>query len=118
MKSSIICRYDPIATAKSITHPMLVLQARRDYQVTNDDFQLWKQLDKSGRVTYKEYAGLNHLMMTCEPSLRDTKATPEEYSILVTDKHYEGPKNICIVGIGTKIKIKVKITKITVTKNK
>ena len=34
--------YDPIETAKNLTIPMLILQGGRDYQVTLEDFNGWK----------------------------------------------------------------------------
>ena len=34
-------------------------------------------------MTYKSYQGLNHLMMTCDPTVRDKLATPEEYNIFL-----------------------------------
>ena len=35
-------RYDAAAAAKELSQPMLILQGGRDYQVTSDDFQGWK----------------------------------------------------------------------------
>jgi len=73
-------KYDPIKTAQSIEQPMLVLTAGRDYQVTNSDLEMWKEVKDDVRVTYKEYPGLNHLMMPCDPSVRNKRATPSEYN--------------------------------------
>lgn len=63
--------YDPIAAAKSLDRPMLVLQGERDYQVTMADFALWKQaLGDRPNVTLKSYPALNHLFVAGEgPSL-------------------------------------------------
>lgn len=60
-----ILAYDPIATAKSLAAPMLILQGERDYQVTMADFAAW-QSGLAGRdgVSFKSYPGLNHLFMT------------------------------------------------------
>jgi dienelactone hydrolase len=57
--------YDPIATAKSITQPMLFLQGERDYQVTfADDFAAWKAgLVGRPRTTFHSYPALNHLFL-------------------------------------------------------
>ena len=67
--------YDPKEFAKSLKQPMLVLQGERDYQVTLDDFQGWKNA-LSGRenVKFKTYPKLNHLFIE-----REGKITPEEY---------------------------------------
>ncbi|MBN1680490.1 MAG: alpha/beta fold hydrolase [Anaerolineae bacterium] len=67
--------YDPVATARQITQPILVLQGERDYQVTLVDFQGWQDgLSDRADVTFKSYAGLNHLFMSGEgPSV------PAEY---------------------------------------
>ncbi|HEV2176054.1 MAG TPA: alpha/beta fold hydrolase [Terriglobia bacterium] len=47
--------------------PILVLQGGRDYQVTREDFDLWKaalaHTSKSPRATFKLYPGLFHLFM-------------------------------------------------------
>ncbi len=54
--------YAPAEAAKGVDRSMLILQGARDYQVTTDDFDLWKA-SLSGRpdVTFKLYPGLNHL---------------------------------------------------------
>ncbi|HWR67150.1 MAG TPA: alpha/beta fold hydrolase [Bellilinea sp.] len=70
--------YNPVATAESLTIPMLILQGERDYQVTMTDFAAW-QAALSGRqnVTLKTYPALNHLFIAGQgPSL------PEEYQIM------------------------------------
>ncbi|MBK8914713.1 MAG: alpha/beta fold hydrolase [Phycisphaerales bacterium] len=67
--------YDPVAAAKELKIPILVLQGERDYQVTVDDFEGWKR-GLSGResVEFRLYSDLNHLMMTGEG-----KSNPAEY---------------------------------------
>lgn len=57
--------YDPIAVARKLTLPLLILQGSRDYQVTSvDDFSRWKQaFAHDPRATLREYPGLSHLMM-------------------------------------------------------
>ena len=48
--------HDPLAIAKTLKQPMLILQGGRDYQVTQADFDLWKQaLGTQPRVTLKLY---------------------------------------------------------------
>lgn len=57
--------YDPIATARAIAQPMLLLQGGRDYQVTAaDDFVLWKNaFANDSRVRLIEYPLLGHAFM-------------------------------------------------------
>lgn len=68
--------YDPLATARSLTLPLLVLQGGRDYQVTEaDDFApLSQAFAGSAHVTLTVYPDLNHLFMT-----GSGMATPQEY---------------------------------------
>ena len=55
-------RVDPIAEAKKVDRPMLMLQGGRDIQVVDADWQLWrKAYKKDPRFTFKHYAALNHL---------------------------------------------------------
>jgi fermentation-respiration switch protein FrsA (DUF1100 family) len=57
--------YDPVAEAKRLAIPMLVLQGERDYQVTMTDFGLWKAaLGSSGKATFHSYPALNDLFTT------------------------------------------------------
>jgi len=61
--------------AKLLKQPMLIMQGGRDYQVTETDFNMWKNaLGSRTDVTLKLYPDLNHLFMT-----GDGKATPAEY---------------------------------------
>lgn len=67
--------YDPVAAAKSLSLPMLILQGERDYQVTMEDFGIWlNELGTSGNVTLKSFPGLNHLFIHGEG-----KPSPDEY---------------------------------------
>jgi dienelactone hydrolase len=67
--------YNPIALAKNITKPMLFLQGTRDYQVTIEDFNLWKsELESNSNITFKLYDNLNHLFMKGEGA-----SSPQEY---------------------------------------
>jgi dienelactone hydrolase len=66
---------DQVATAKALSVPFLLLQGGRDYQVTMEDFALWKAA-LAGRPGTKlvAYPDLNHLFIT-----GTGKATPTEY---------------------------------------
>lgn len=67
--------YNPAQAAQGIHRPMLVLQGGRDYQVTEQDFNIWKRcLADRDNVTFKLYPDLNHLFFTGKG-----KATPAEY---------------------------------------
>jgi len=67
--------YDPAAEAKKLGLPMLIMQGGRDYQVTMEDFALWKAaLDGRTNVTLRAYPNLNHLFIAGEG-----KSTPAEY---------------------------------------
>jgi dienelactone hydrolase len=67
--------YDPPKIAQSLKMPMIILQGERDYQVTMDNFELWKTaLGAKKNVTFKTYPKLNHLFIPGEG-----KSGPEEY---------------------------------------
>lgn len=67
--------YKPTIAAKDITKPMLILQGKRDYQVTLEDFNMWKEsLESKDNVTFKLYDGLNHIFMKGEGT-----PNPDEY---------------------------------------
>ncbi|MDR1003718.1 MAG: alpha/beta fold hydrolase [Prevotellaceae bacterium] len=58
-----INRYQPLETAKKLTLPILILQGERDYQVTMQDFGLWRfGLLRNKNVVLKSYPKLNHLL--------------------------------------------------------
>jgi hypothetical protein len=60
-----LMEYDPVKTAKELSLPMLILQGERDYQVTLEDFNGWKEgLGRRENVTFKLYENLNHLFMS------------------------------------------------------
>ncbi len=68
--------YNPAVTAQSLTLPILVLQGERDYQVTMEDFEGWRDaLQGKDNATLKSYPDLNHLFIT-----GTAQSTPEEYS--------------------------------------
>ena len=53
---------DPVAEAKALAIPMLVLQGARDIQVVDADWQRWKAgFHDNDAVTFKLYPRLNHL---------------------------------------------------------
>ena len=53
---------DPVAEAKSVALPMLVLQGARDIQVVDADWQGWKAaFHDDPKVTFNLYDKLNHL---------------------------------------------------------
>jgi hypothetical protein len=66
--------YDPTEIAKSLNIPILVMQGARDYQVSVDEFELWRN-GLGNQATYKLYEDLNHLFISGEgPSM------PAEYT--------------------------------------
>lgn len=69
--------YNQTEAAKTITMPMFFLQGGRDYQVTKEDFELWKAALKNNKnAQFRLFTSLNHLMATgTGPS------TPEEYKL-------------------------------------
>jgi hypothetical protein len=69
--------YDPLKEVKNIKIPMLILQGERDYQVTMEDFELWKSTLKNNKKTsFISYPKLNHLFMSGESA-----SEPKEYMI-------------------------------------
>jgi dienelactone hydrolase len=59
--------YNPPEAAKALKRPLLVVRGERDYQVTQVDFDAWKQaLAGRSDVTFKSYPGLNHLFIAGE----------------------------------------------------
>ena len=67
--------YDPAATAKALSQPLLILQGERDYQATMADFDGWKAaLGSRPSVRFKLYPDLNHLFVAGKG-----KSTPAEY---------------------------------------
>lgn len=67
--------YKPLDLIKNVKKPFLVLQGARDYQVTIDEYNNWKQaLSKNSKAKFVLYDDLNHLFMTGKGM-----ATPDEY---------------------------------------
>lgn len=70
-------KYDPLITATELDIPMLVLQGERDYQVTMDDYYIWRdRLKDKGKTSFISYPKLNHLFLEGEGA-----SYPEEYNI-------------------------------------
>jgi len=70
-----LIRYDPVAEARQLSIPMLILQGERDYQVTMKDFEGWKAaLGHRKDVALKAYPALNHLFIA-----GSGKSKPSEY---------------------------------------
>lgn len=58
---------DPVAEAKSVDLPMLVLQGARDIQVVDADWQRWRGgFHDNAKVEFKLYEKLNHLGISGE----------------------------------------------------
>lgn len=55
--------YAPLEEAAKIKEEVLVLQGKRDYQVTLEEYNLWLTLEDQGNWTYRVYDDLNHLMI-------------------------------------------------------
>jgi uncharacterized protein len=71
--------YHPEEIATGLQMPIFILQAEGDYQVTMEDFQIWKSaLSAHSNVQFKSYAGLSHLFMPFEGG---EKATPAAYNV-------------------------------------
>ena len=59
-----LATYDPVETAQSLDIPMLILQGKRDYQVTMKDFNRWNETFFDNLyVTLHTYPFLNHYFM-------------------------------------------------------
>jgi dienelactone hydrolase len=56
--------YDPVATAKTLRQPLLILQGDRDFQVTSPDWARWQStFGANKRATIKHYPTLSHLFV-------------------------------------------------------
>lgn len=59
--------YDPASEARRLAIPMLLLQGERDFQVTMEDFSLWKTgLAGAKDITFHSYPALNDLFIAGE----------------------------------------------------
>ena len=62
-----LAAYDILEAAKEITEPVLLLQGEEDYQVTMEDFEIWKSAvgeEKNWRMI--SYPGLTHVFIPGE----------------------------------------------------
>lgn len=58
-----INNYDQLAAAKKYTKKMLIVQGERDFQVSSQDFNIWRTaLAANKNVSFKLYPDLNHLL--------------------------------------------------------
>ncbi|WP_316734721.1 DUF3887 domain-containing protein [Pedobacter aquatilis] len=73
--------YDQVAATKNITKQrILFLQGGNDYQVTEEDFNLWKTgLTGKQNIEYKFYPGINHLL-----SQQLEKGTGAQYQVFTS----------------------------------
>jgi len=68
--------YTPAADAKKLLIPILILYGERDFQVPQNDFDLWKSgLAGAKDVTARSYPTLNHVFVA-----GSGKSTEAEYS--------------------------------------
>ncbi|DAC72595.1 MAG TPA: hypothetical protein DSN98_04475 [Thermoplasmata archaeon] len=59
-----LATYDPVVVARSLHIPLLILQGKRDYQVTMTDFARWNEtFFGNASVTLKTYPSLNHFFI-------------------------------------------------------
>lgn len=69
-------QYKPVEVAAELKIPILVLQGERDYQVTMEDFGLWRSgLSHGQNAFFKSYPTLNHLLQE-----GSGKSIPFEYT--------------------------------------
>lgn len=69
--------YKPLEAIKSIKAPMFFAQGGRDYQVTEKDFELWKnQLKNNKSAEFKFYPTLSHLFIKGSET-----PSPKDYEI-------------------------------------
>ncbi len=60
-----LATYDPVIAALSLRIPLLILQGKRDYQVTMTDFERWNETFYGNQsVTLKTYPSLNHFFIS------------------------------------------------------
>lgn len=72
-----LAQYDIVATTKSLTLPILVLQGGRDYQVLPADVDEWEAaVGRHPGLEVRRYPSLNHLFIAGEGAPR-----PEEYAV-------------------------------------
>jgi fermentation-respiration switch protein FrsA (DUF1100 family) len=71
--------YHPEKLVQTLKQPMLFLLGQGDYQVTEEDFQIWQDaLRGRADARFILYPGLSHLFM---PIAGGDKATPATYTV-------------------------------------
>lgn len=70
-----LINYDIKAEALAMDKPVFVVQGERDYQVTMEDFNLWKEVGNDN-FSFMSYPDLNHLMYPGEGA-----PNPSEYQV-------------------------------------
>ena len=67
--------YDQVQTAENLTIPILLLQGKRDYQVTyEEDFAIWNlTFADNNNVLLKTYNQLNHIFLSGEGPPNNTE---------------------------------------------
>lgn len=69
--------YRPAREILKVRKPLLFLQGKNDYQVTQADFGLWKAaLNERSNVRFVLYDGLSHMFTKTEK-----KGTPDDYAV-------------------------------------
>lgn len=69
--------YNQTQVVQKVTQPMLFLQGDADYQVTIEDFELWKEALKNNPLTtFKVFKSLTHNMITGV----NTPPSPDDYN--------------------------------------
>ncbi len=72
-----IINYNQLAEAKKIIIPTFIIQGQRDYQVSTENYKLWKKtLKNKSNFSFKLYPKLNHILLEGVD-----KSTPSEYQI-------------------------------------
>lgn len=73
--------YKQTEVVKNVQQPMLVLQGEADYQVTMEDFELWKSaLKQNKKAVFKSFPKLHHQMGAVN---HDGLSVPDDYEIPV-----------------------------------
>jgi uncharacterized protein len=69
-------QHDPLAIAKGLQQPLLILQGGRDFQTGQVDFDRWKEtLGARPKIAFKLYPNLNHFFIAGAG-----ESTPDEYT--------------------------------------
>lgn len=79
---------DPVADARTLAQPILLLQGGRDIQVVDTDWQLWKRgLARQRAAAFRHYPALNHLGIAGEgPGTLNEYAIPGHVAPTLIDE--------------------------------